>query len=233
MIKIEHFIFNAFQARCSVVWDEAGNCAIVDPGCSTPEETDTLKNFISSKGLTPVCIMLTHCHFDHMCGMSELAKEYEIPVYAHANEIHTLDQANPYICKALDLPLPQTFPIIKTISEAAIPSRHVSIYGGDIIDVGSLRFEVLETPGHTTGGVCFLERKEKVLFSGDTLFAGAIGRSDFPGGDYDMLMKSIFEKIISLDSDIDVIPGHGPLTDIATEGMTNPFLQPFNEPYNE
>ena len=104
---------------------------------------------------------------------------------------------------------------------------------GDIIKVGSLYFEVLDTPGHSKGGICLLERKDKVLFSGDTLFAGAIGRTDHPGGDYDLLMKSIFEKLLMLDGEIRVIPGHGPETDIATERMTNPFLLPFNEPYEE
>ena len=92
---------------------------------------------------------------------------------------------------------------------------------------------MLETPGHTPGGVCYLERTEKMLFSGDTLFAGSIGRTDHPGGDYDLMMKSIWEKIMCLDGDISVIPGHGPETDIATERMTNPFLLPFNEPYEE
>jgi glyoxylase-like metal-dependent hydrolase (beta-lactamase superfamily II) len=133
--------------------------------------------------------------------------------------------------------------------------------------VGDLRFKVIETPGHSRGGLCFFEPTERVLFSGDTLFAGSIGRTDHPGGDYDLLMKSIFEKILPLDDEpsgsdsgsasgsasgpasgsasgpasgsgsrhtsIQVIPGHGPCTDLATEGMTNPFLQPFNLPYDD
>ena len=105
--------------------------------------------------------------------------------------------------------------------------------GGAAVRVGSLLFEVLETPGHSVGGVCLLERGEKVLFSGDTLFAGAIGRTDHPGGDYDLLMKSIFTQLMALDGDTVVIPGHGPVSDIATERMTNPFLLPFNEPYTD
>ena len=104
---------------------------------------------------------------------------------------------------------------------------------GDIIKVGDLSFEVLQTPGHSVGGLCFLAKDEKVLFSGDTLFAGAIGRTDHPGGDYDLMMKGIWEKLMSLEGDINVYPGHGPSTDIATERMTNPFLMPFNEPYEE
>ena len=133
--------------------------------------------------------------------------------------------------------------MIKTSSEESINSKFITVKQGDTIEVGDLRFEVIETPGHSRGGLCFFERTERVLFSGDTLFAGAIGRSDHPGGDYDLLMKSIFEQILPLDdapaegseshTSVKVIPGHGPCTDLATEGMTNPFLLPFNEPYEE
>jgi glyoxylase-like metal-dependent hydrolase (beta-lactamase superfamily II) len=126
--------------------------------------------------------------------------------------------------------------MIKSISEAAFNSRFYPVTGNDTIEVGDLRFEVIETPGHSRGGLCFFERTERVLFSGDSLFAGAIGRTDHPGGDYDLLMKSIFENLLPLDdstSPVKVIPGHGPCTDLATEGMRNPFLQPFNEPYDD
>jgi glyoxylase-like metal-dependent hydrolase (beta-lactamase superfamily II) len=139
--------------------------------------------------------------------------------------------------------------MIKSFSDAHINSRFYTVSNLDTIEVGDLRFEVIETPGHSRGGLCFFERTERVLFSGDTLFAGSIGRTDHPGGDYDLLMKSIFEKIIPLDDEpsdsgpdsasgsrhtsIQIIPGHGPCTDLATEGMTNPFLQPFNLPYDD
>lgn len=225
MINLEHFTFNAFQTRCSIVWDGEGNCAFTDPGAYGPAELETLTSFVASKGLKPVCIMLTHCHFDHVYGVADLAETYGIPVYMHSNETFTLDNTNAYVCKAFGLPMPASF----TSDEFSI--KYVA--EGDIVKVGDLCFEVLETPGHTTGGVCYLERKEKILFSGDTLFAGSIGRTDHPGGDYDMLMKSIFEKLVDLDGETVVIPGHGPETDIATEGMTNPFLMPFNEPYEE
>ena len=242
MIHIEHFTFNAFQTRCCVVWDETGKCAIVDPGCATEEEFSQITSLVAKHGLQPVCIMLTHAHFDHIYGMSALAKEYEIPVYAHVDELYTLEKTNPEVCKAYGLPLPETFPMIKSISEASIDSRFVTVNGSDTIEVGTLRFEVIETPGHSRGGLCFFERTERVLFSGDTLFAGAIGRSDHPGGDYDLLMKSIFENLLPLDEaagsgsaqaagSVQVIPGHGPCSDLTTEAMTNPFLLPFNEPY--
>ncbi len=219
MIHIEDFTFNSFQERCSLVWDEDGNCAFVDPGCSSPEELSKLTDFVAAKGLKPVCIMLTHGHFDHVLGVAGLASAFgtALPVYMNPADKHTLEQ-NEYFCRFFGAPMPEAFETVDVTEEA-------------VVEVGSLKFEVIETPGHTPGGVCYLERTEKVIFSGDTLFAGAIGRTDHPGGDYDMIMKSILSKLTVLDGDIRVIPGHGPCSDIATEGMTNPFLQPFNEPF--
>ncbi len=233
MIHIEHFTFNSFQTNCYITWDENGQCAIVDPGCSSEAEISALTDFIEKKGLEPVCILLTHCHFDHIYGMSALAKAYEIPVHADMKEMFSIDVTNPQICKSLGFELPETFPIIKTIREAAIPSRAEFVWEGDVISVGNLNFEVISTPGHSKGGVCYLERNEKVLFSGDTLFAGAIGRTDHPGGDYDQMMRSIFEKLLMLEGETRILPGHGPSSDISTERMTNPFLMPFNEPYED
>ena len=223
MIHIEHFTFNAFQTRCSIAWSDDKYCAFVDPGCSTSKELAALTEFVSAQNLKPVCIMLTHAHFDHIYGVSELVKTYGIPVYMHPGEKFTIDITNPTVCGAYGLPLPDTT-FLQSFAE---------IKEGDIIEVGSLKFQVIETPGHSCGGVCFLENNEKVLFSGDTLFAGAIGRSDHPGGDYDLLIGSIMNKLMPLDGSVTVIPGHGPCSDITTEGMTNPFLQPFNEPYED
>ena len=227
MIHIEHFTFNAFQERSLLIWDEEGFCAFVDPGFSNAAEADKLTGFVAQKGLKPVCIMLTHAHFDHIYGVAELAHTYNVPIYMHQREKHTLEVTNPYLCKAFGLPVPEQFSWTEISADGDISSE------SSRIKVGSLEFEVIETPGHTPGGVCFLERNEKVLISGDTLFAGAIGRTDHPGGDYDLLMRSIFEKLMGLDGDITVIPGHGPDTSIADERMTNPFLMPFNEPYEE
>ncbi len=221
MINIEHFTFNAFQTRCCVAWDEAGNCAFIDPGCSVPAELEALTSFVAAKGLKPVCILLTHGHFDHILGVADLASAFgaALPIYMHPADRFTLEK-NEFFTRTFGVPMPKAF-------------ETVDIAEGSIINVGSLRFEVIETPGHTVGGVSYLERAEKTLFSGDTLFAGAIGRTDHPGGDYDLIMKSILGKLTVLDGDITVIPGHGPCTDIATEGMTNPFLLPFNEPYED
>ncbi|MBQ8856352.1 MAG: MBL fold metallo-hydrolase [Bacteroidales bacterium] len=233
MIHIEHFTFNSFQTNSFILWDESGKCAIADPGCSSEAELSRLTGFIADKGLEPVCILLTHCHFDHVYGMAALAREYEIPVYADMDEMYSLQVTNAKLCGQFGFPMPDEFPIIRTSSDVHHPAKAIFVQDGDTIDVGNLRFEVIQTPGHSKGGLCFLERNEKVLLSGDTLFAGAIGRTDHPGGDYETLMKSIFEKLLMLDGDTRVLPGHGPSSDIATERMTNPFLMPFNEPYED
>lgn len=220
MIHIQNFIFNGLQTNCSLVWDDKGLCAVVDPGYIDAER-ERIVAFITSEGLTPVCVMLTHGHFDHIYGLADFVRTYNVPVYMDAKETYSFEHTNPYVCGNYGLSLP------------ALPDSFTGVKDGDVIEVGDLRFEVLETPGHSVGGLCFIERKEKVLFSGDTLFAGAIGRTDHPGGDYDVMMKSIWENIMCLDGDIQVFPGHGPATDIARERMTNPFLLPFNEPYEE
>lgn len=220
MIHKEYFIFNAFQTRCSVIWDDEGFCAVADPGFESPQERESLIGFISSKGLRPVCILLTHGHFDHVLGAAELSATYGgLPIYMHPSDKVTLEN-NSYFCRFFGAPMPAAF-------------ETTDVTEGTEIKVGSLTFEVIETPGHTPGGVCYLERESKYMLSGDTLFAGAIGRTDHPGGDYDAIIKSILEKLVVLDGEIEVVPGHGPTSSIAEEGMTNPFLMPFNEPYEE
>ena len=268
MIHIQDFTFNSFQTRCSVVWDDSLSCAIVDPGCSSDAEISELTSFISSRGLKPVCIMLTHGHFDHVLGVADLVSRYDnLPVYMHPADKATL-AGNEYFTKWFGAPLPASFETVDICeacssegcsdgccdcsadgpsdSHAGNPSEGCTDEpsasctdgpdgpkGISVIEVGGLRFKVIETPGHTPGGVSFYEPSEKVLFSGDSLFAGAIGRTDHPGGDYEMLMKSILGKLVTLEGSVTVFPGHGPCTDIAREGMTNPFLLPFNEPYED
>lgn len=230
MIHTEYFICNPFQERCTIAWDDEGFCVITDPGCTPGEETGKIFTFIASKGLRPVCVMLTHAHFDHIYGAASAAREYGIPIYMHPEETSTIESVNPMLCKAFGLPLPESFTAIRC-SDGTSAVRFVR--EGDTVQAGTLCFEVIETPGHTAGGACYLERAEKTMFSGDTLFAGSIGRTDHPGGDYDRLIAGILGRLMVLDGDIEVIPGHGPVTSIATERMTNPFLQPFNEPYED
>ena len=228
MIHTHFFIFNAFQQRCSLVWDDKGECAIIDPGFYDSQERDQLFGYIEQNKLHPVCIMLIHAHFDHISGMAEAAAKYDIPVYMDRADMIIMEEANVELCRSFGFRIPKGCG-----GENVDVCRYIYIKESDIIKVGDLRFEVISTPGHTPGGVCFLEREAKILFSGDTLFAGAIGRTDNRWGDYDALIGGILSKLMVLDGNIDVIPGHGPVTSIAREGMTNPFLLPFNEPFQD
>lgn len=220
MLNIKCFNFNNFQERCSIIWDDSGKAAIVDPGCYVPDEVNALTGYIKEHGLAVEKIMLTHAHFDHIYGVRELADLYKVPVLMDPADKVILENED-HFCRMFGLRVPDT------------AFNTVDIADGDKFNVGTLVFEVLSTPGHTPGGVCYLCRDEKLLFSGDTLFEGSIGRTDNKWGDYDALMKGIFEKLMVLDGDTTVVPGHGRPTTIAEERMKNPFLLPFNEPYED
>ena len=201
MLKIHTLTLGLFQVNCYIVHKENATSCVV---IDPGYDEKKILRHLQDEGLQAEAILLTHGHFDHVGAMKALAMELDCPVYIRPEE-HTM---------------PQTLTAGPLGDTVAYPDRF-SVAGMDI--------SVLHTPGHTPGAVCLL--MEDAIFSGDTLFAGAIGRTDHPGGDYDLLMKSIFEKLMCLDGDIAVIPGHGPDTSIADERMTNPFLLPFNEPY--
>lgn len=220
MIRIRCFYFNDFRERCSVVWDETMEGVIIDPGCNSQDEKDGLYDFISGQGIHPVKILLTHGHFDHVLGLTDCAKKYGIPVYMHPADKDIL-KIDDFFTRTYGFKMP------------VIDVDTIDIADGDTVGFGNTEFEVICTPGHTPGGVCYYDRKDKILFSGDTLFAGSIGRTDHPGGDYDQLIESIFTRLMCLDGDIDVVPGHGPQTTITDERTKNPFLQPFNLPEND
>ena len=162
-------------------------------------------------------IVLTHAHFDHILGVKKLSDRFGIPVYLHPDDRQMLKLA-PSMAAGYDyMPVPD------------ISFETCDIKDGQILKIGDVEFEVIHTPGHTPGSVCLLARESGDLFSGDTLFAGSIGRTDIPMGDYDKEIVSVMEKIMGLDADIKVHPGHGGATTIGYERTHNPFLQPFNE----
>ena len=220
MVQVKNFYFNDFRECCSVIWDESGECVIVDPGCNTGDEKSALYDFIAGKGLKPAMILLTHGHFDHVLGLSDCAKKYGIPVYMHPADREIL-KIDDFFTRTYGFRMP------------VIDVDTTDIADGDTVRFGNTEFKVIHTPGHTPGCVCYLDEADRLLLSGDTLFAGSIGRTDHPGGDYDRLMESIFTRLMVLDPDITVIPGHGPKTSIADEKMKNPFLQPFNFPEDD
>lgn len=212
--------FNAFGANCAIMWDKNRKCIITDPGFITGEERMQLYDEIIGNNLKPEAILLTHGHFDHIFGVRQLSEDFGIPVYLSPADRELTGRQGK---EAAMFGLPEPDADFMTFNAE----------DGCTVTVGDMEFEAIATPGHTPGGICWYNRKDKLLISGDTLFAGSIGRTDMQGGDYDALMNSIFTRLMVLDGDVDVIPGHGGCTTIADERQKNPFLQPFNEPYEE
>ena len=222
MLHTRIFQFNPLGTNCMVLWaDGSRSCTVVDPGMSSDEGERELLGFLSSEGLTPDAILLTHGHFDHVWGVERLLARYSVPVYMNRADRGILeDGASAFRGMQSMKVLRHDFPT-------------VDVADGDTLTSGGVDWKVIGTPGHTPGGVCYWSQENNLLISGDTLFAGSIGRTDLQGGDYDALMASIKEKLLNLPGETDVLPGHGQPTSIAREGMYNPFLEPFNEPLEE
>lgn len=216
MPQMKSFTFNPYAEKCHLLDSGDGKCIIVDPGFSNASEKDALFSEISDRGLVPAAVLLTHAHFDHIYGVGECVRQYGVSVYMGENE-HAVKDWAPEFARKAGMP------------ELDIEWDTVDVRDGERIVAGGMTFEVIATPGHSEGGVCWYDAADRLLFSGDTLFAGTIGRSDLPYGDYDRLIVSVMDRLMGLDGNVEVYPGHGPETTIAYERTHNPFLQPFNE----
>lgn len=198
-----------FAENCYLIVDEqAQQCAVVDPG----EEAGLILHKIEETGATLVGIWLTHAHLDHVVGVAQLAEETggTVPVWLHPGD-RALYDAVPQQAGAFGLAPPPELPA---------PNR--DMVHGEQLAVGQLRFEIRHAPGHSPGSVCLIGHG--VAFSGDVLFAGSIGRTDLPGGDFETLISSIERELLSLPDETIVYSGHGPETTIGRERRTNPFL---------
>lgn len=220
-MKIQSFSFNLFQVHTLVAWRQAPDCVVVDPGFYTDAEKAEFFSFLAAEGLRPVAVLLTHAHIDHIYGVRAVADTFgHIPVYMDDREMANIS----YAAEAA----PRFGMRVPDCGFATTP-----ISDGETIAAAGFEFEVISTPGHAPGAVCYLEKSESTMFTGDTLFAGTIGRTDLRFGEYDDLIKSIMEKLIILPGDTRVIPGHGRESTIGWERSHNPFLEPFNEPEEE
>lgn len=210
MLHIQKSVFYFFQENCYVVWDDSLECAIIDPGCEHADERESLHSFIAANSLKPAMVLLTHAHLDHIYGVRECVDRYGIPVYMDPKEKMSVEVFNKTFTNA-GLHCPRSF-------------EFKEVTDGQLLHFGNTEVRVLATPGHSMGGVCWWFEKDKAIFTGDTLFAGSIGRTDNNCASYDELMNSLHGTLMQLDGDIDVYPGHGPMTSIGRERTSNPFI---------
>ncbi len=198
-----------FVQNCSVVWcDATGRGAVVDPG----GDLDRILEEVKSQKVQLDKILLTHAHIDHAGGTAELARRLSLPVEGPQEEDRFWIEQ-----------LPQQSAMFGVAQvEAFEPTRWLN--QGDSVTVGEVRFDVLHCPGHTPGHVVFSDPATKIAFVGDVLFAGSIGRTDFPRGDYDTLISSIRDRLFPLGDDVRFVPGHGPMSTFGEERRSNPFV---------
>lgn len=217
MLRIKTLVFNVFQENTYIVTKDGVHCIVVDPGFYREEEKQEFFNTVDGMKLTVDAVLLTHAHLDHVYGTKAVQAATGCKVY--------LNPADRMVMNA-------DTRLYKIIGIENADSTFVStdIREGDVITEAGIEIHVIETPGHTPGGVCYHIPSEQTLFTGDTLFAGTIGRTDFSYCDYDKEISSIMEKLIILDSDTMILPGHGPSSNIGHERTHNPMLEPFNEP---
>ena len=196
------------QCNCSILGDETSREAIViDPG----EEIPRILALLAKHSLTVKQIIITHAHIDHIAGAARLKRLTGAPVLYNQN----------------DLPLVRMMDVQATwlgIPTPKVENPDDSLEDGKLIAIAGLTGSILHTPGHTEGSVCLYLPAQTLLFAGDTLFAGSVGRTDLPGGDTRKLLASIHDRLLTLPDEVEVIPGHGPRTTIGSERSSNPFL---------
>jgi glyoxylase-like metal-dependent hydrolase (beta-lactamase superfamily II) len=211
MANIQSFENNPYQENTYILFDETGECTIIDPGMETGAEQNAVVNFIRANNLKPVLLLNTHCHIDHVLGNKFIFDQYGLKPQFHEGELPLLEAVAAY-APSMGIryelsPLPDKFlPETGTVS------------------FGNTTLHLIFAPGHSPAHLCFYDKTGNLLIGGDVLFRGSIGRSDLPGGNFTQLIDNIEQKLLLLPDDCVVYPGHGPETTIGYEKVTNPFL---------
>lgn len=212
MINIDVIPINPWQENTYILSDESGECVIIDPGCLSSEECELVSSFIDNKGYKPVRLLQTHLHLDHVFGTKYIAEKYDLKLEAHLADEFFIGQTVEYAAQ-FGVQVASNPPAIGTYLD-----------NGDKVSFGNSTLEVIHVPGHSPGGIVFYSKADDIAIVGDVLFRESIGRADLPGGDYDTLIASIKSKLLVLNDEVKVYPGHGPSTTIGHERSNNPFL---------
>ena len=206
-LKVDQYVVGSVQTNCYfAINEETKEVLIIDPGACAGQ----LAERVRTEGLHPVAVLLTHGHFDHAEGAQELAGEFDIQIYVHEDDRETLE--NPKLNVSWLMGKSEVFHADQFLKDE------------QELDLAGFHIRVLHTPGHTPGGCCFYFPYENTVFSGDTLFCGSVGRTDFERGSMSELIRSIREKLLALPEDTVVYSGHGDVTTIEYERMSNPYL---------
>ena len=211
MANVIAFVNNPYQENTYILYDETGECAIIDPGMETAAEQNVVVNFIRDNKLKPMLLLNTHCHIDHVLGNKFIFDQYGLKPRFNEGERELLDAAIAYA------------PAMGIRYEASpLPDEYLPETG--TVGFGNTILELIFAPGHSPAHLCFYDQTDNLLMGGDVLFKGSIGRTDLPGGSFTQLIDNIEQKLLTLPDECTVYPGHGPETTIGFEKLNNPFL---------
>ncbi len=210
-MKIYKAVFSPIEVNTYIVTGNNSGCIVIDCGCYGHAEEKKLDDMIKEKDLKPEMLLNTHCHLDHVFGNSFMLERYGLKPLFHEGERHN-NENSPELARMFGLMM------------EAPPGAGRFLADGEMITSSGVTFEVIAVPGHSQGGVAFYSKDDGIVFTGDSLFAGSIGRSDLPGGDHEQLMDAIRSRLFTLPPATIVYPGHGPATSIREEMQNNPFF---------
>jgi glyoxylase-like metal-dependent hydrolase (beta-lactamase superfamily II) len=220
-VLIAGFPAGSWAANCYVVATAPGTeCLVVDPG---QDSSSGIAEIVREHRLKPIAVLLTHGHVDHMWSVTPVAGTYDATAWIHPADRHLLSDPMAGISRETAAML------LGGRHEFVEPDEVAELADGQVLELAGLEVTVDHTPGHTQGSVTFRtpyarDEISEVMFSGDVLFAGSIGRTDLPGGDHATMLETLREKVLTLPDDVAVLPGHGEQTSIGRERATNPFL---------
>jgi len=212
-MQIKSLVFNPFQENTYLLYDETKECVIVDPGMLSSVEENLLVSTIEELDLKPVRLLQTHLHLDHVFGTGFVTKHYGLKPEAHKTDLPFIAQHKEYSAN------------FGVQVEMNPPEPEIFLDEGDEVKFGNTILQVRHIPGHSPGGIVFYNQQDEVVIAGDVLFKGSVGRSDLPGGDHELLISGIKEKLMNLPDEVKVYSGHGPETTIGQERNSNPYLQ--------